>query len=206
MFYQRYQFTVFLVCDMLAGDPVAVVQAADASTTDPCIRLSVAPAGGDIAPLLPQAIKLSADANTPVTVTSKKFTELERQCSVILREASVAPVRREWMQRRDILQTEYDAAKAENNYALCAKLGKQRLLLDEQLVHIDLSAESFETLALRHQQLLCTLEKECQGALSAEDFNSLEVLSQLLESMQAVDAASLAFPAASMNGAPIFKS
>lgn len=62
-----------------------------------------------------------------------------------------------------------------------------------------LSAGEHRTLGDRHTQLVASLTAACVTSLKARDFDVLQLLSQLLESVQALDVFALAVPTAAVH-------
>lgn len=170
---------------------------------------STASTGGrSVSPPLPPAPAPQASTTTAVPTaaspaaatpagagTIKSDKVLANQARSFLAQAAGVQARREWMQRRCALQAQYDSAKAADQFVLCAKLGKSKLVLESESAQLSLSMEDYSTLSDAHTQLVGDLTRRCKHLVESEqDFDALESLSQLLESLQALDAADLVVP------------
>lgn len=103
--------------------------------------------------------------------------------------------RREWMQRRDALQAQYDAAEKALAYTECARLMKGIAVHEQQSESILPSVEDYRTLADRHRRVVTAVEEKCKQLLSAQDFVALEACSEFLITLRSIDASMLVFPA-----------
>lgn len=98
------------------------------------------------------------------------------------------------MQRRDALQTQYDTAERNKKYSECVKLGKALAAADVESGTLALSIEDYKTLYSRHKVAVSGLTALCDELLQSKDLAALEPLSQLLDSLLALDTAELMVP------------
>ena len=111
-------------------------------------------------------------------------SDLEERVRVVLAQAAGLQARREWMQRRDALLTQKEAAV---KFSDIARLGKAIVLMDTDSATMVLSVEGCSTLPDRHSELVAVLTEKCGLVLASEDFDALDHYSQLLESLEALD-------------------
>jgi hypothetical protein len=113
---------------------------------------------------------------------------LLNECEQVIRQAALAPKRRDVTERLESLQAQYHAASsAAEDFQLIAALGMQLDAAQQESAQLPLSEEDYQTLVPRHAQLLQRVEQKCRDLMNAKAFPTLAALSAKLAAVKSLD-------------------
>jgi hypothetical protein len=109
-------------------------------------------------------------------------------CQRFLRQVASAPLQKELMQRREVLQAQYRAAEfAAEDFVLIGHLGVKLEALQRESAQLPLSEEDYLALADRHAQLVQRVTDKCKELTKGRQFDELAALGIQLKALKAVD-------------------
>ena len=97
------------------------------------------------------------------------------------------------VQRLATLQTQFDAAEAaaDQDFELIAALGLKLEALQLESAQLALSEEDYQTLPVRHAQLVQRVVDQCRELTRAKQFTALAALNAQLKALRALDLSAL---------------